>query len=69
MVLQCSITERKPVSEASKDYEWSRERLKRAKREPNPYNSNRKDYLLEVARRTNGEGAVRELRKEFRIDS
>ena len=57
------------MTKASKDFEWARERLKRAQKNPNVYNENRKDYLLTVASKKNGDKAVKELKKEFKIDS
>lgn len=55
------------MTEANKDFEWARERMKRAEKRPNAYNQNRQSYLLEVARKKNGEKAASELCKEFKL--
>lgn len=51
----------------AKDFEWARERIKREKERPTNLKNNRTDYLLREVRRTDGEKAVREIRKEFGI--
>jgi hypothetical protein len=55
------------MSEANRDYEWARKRLKKAIEKPNAYTRNRKEYLLSVAKQKNGKGAEKELRKEFNL--
>jgi ribosomal protein S21 len=55
------------MSEANRDFEWARKRLKRAIDKPNAYTENKKEYLLSVARQKNGKGAEKELRKEFNL--
>ena len=50
----------------ARDFEWVRERLKRENKEPNKFSANRKDWLLREAQRTDGDKAVRELKKEFK---
>lgn len=55
------------MTEANKDYEWSRQRIKREKDRPKPESRARVNYLLNVAKKNNGDKAVRELRKEFGI--
>jgi len=51
------------------DFEWVRERLKREKKEPNRYSDNRRNYLLSEAHKSDGPGAVKELKKEFKLGS
>ena len=55
------------MSDATKDYEWVRERIKREKINPTIYAQNRKEYLFGQAKLKNGEGAIKELKKEFKL--
>jgi hypothetical protein len=55
------------MTDANKDFEWSRRRLKDAKKRPTPYNQSRTEFLLNQARQKNGERAVQELKKEFKL--
>jgi hypothetical protein len=54
---------------SAKEFEWVRERLKREKKEPSRYTPNRHEFLLNEARKTDGDRAVKELRKEFKLGS
>ena len=51
----------------SKQYEEIRRTLKNEQKHPNPYTKNRKQALMERTLKFHGEGALKEITKEFKL--
>ena len=49
------------------EYEFARRQIKKEVKNPNPYSRNRARAILERIQKKEGDKAVKELAKEFRI--
>lgn len=65
MALRCFVEIE--MTHKSEEYEFARKIIKREERKPNSYSQNRKEAILHRVYKLEGERALKEIAKEFKL--